>query len=153
MTRGADTDALIERIVAGNDSIAALGIALNVAQTRPAVSPVSEALISPPAPLAGRYRTLRAGIQHQDVEPDWLSSRRSARGALAVDALNTLDVRAEDLRSIAALHVLQNDAAAAMRARKTIQDFADAPDFEFEELRDQPGAREYADEQARTFAA
>lgn len=153
MTRGTDTDALIERIVAGNDSIAALGTALNVAQTRPAVSAVSEALIS-------HQRLWRADIERCAQEFSIKTSsqigfhREDQRdSALAVDALNTLDIRAEDLRSIATRHVLQNDAAAAMRARKTIQGFADAPDFEFEELRDQPGAREYANEQARTFAA
>lgn len=40
---GADGDALIERTVSGNQTIGALGIALNVAFAQPTVTPVSEA--------------------------------------------------------------------------------------------------------------
>ncbi|MFK4871886.1 hypothetical protein [Novosphingobium sp. ZW T3_23] len=150
---GADGDALIERIVRGNDSIAALGIALHVALVNPAVTQVNEALVT-------TQRLWRADIQRFVQEPSvrtssqigfWQEHHR--KDAMAVEALNTLPVRSQEIRRLAALHVLQVDAAAAQRVRDSIKAFTDAPDFELEEERSHPGARDQAVEQARTHAA
>ena len=150
---GADGDALIERIVHGNDSIAALGIALHVALARPAVTPVNEALVT-------TQRLWRADIQRYVQEASVRSSSQIGfwqehhrKDATAVEALNTLPVRLEEIRSLATLHVLQVDAAAAKRVRDAITAFGDTPDFELEEERDHPGALDHAAEQARTYAA
>jgi hypothetical protein len=150
---GADGDALIERIVSGNDSIAALGIALHVALMRPAVTRVSEALVT-------TQRLWRADIQRYVQEASVRSSSQIGfwqehhrKDAMAVETLNTLPVRSEEIRRLATIHVLQIDASAAQRVRDAIKAFADAPDFELEEERNHPDAREHAAEQARTHAA
>jgi hypothetical protein len=150
---GTDGDVLIERIVRGNDSIAALGIALHVALAKPAVTPVNEALVT-------TQRLWRADIQRYVQEVSVRSSSQIGfwqehhrKDAMSVEALNTLPVRSEEIRSLATLHVLQVDTAAAQRVRAAITAFADAPDFELEEERNHPGARDDAAEQARTYAA
>lgn len=150
---GADGDALIERIVRGDDSIAALGIALHVALARQTVTPVNEALVT-------TQRLWRADIQRYVQEASVRSSSQIGfwqehhrKDATAVEALNTLPVRSEEIRSLATLHVLQVDATAAQRVRDAITAFADAPDYELEEERNHPGARDHAAEQARTYAA
>lgn len=150
---GADGDQLIERIVRGNDSIAALGIALHVALARPAVTPVNEVLVT-------TQRLWRADIQRYVQEASIRSSSQIGfwrehhrKDATAVEALNTLPVRSEEIRSLATLHVLQVDAVAAQRVREAITAFADAPDFELEEERNHPDARDHAAEQARTYSA
>jgi hypothetical protein len=48
---------------------------------------------------------------------------------------------------------VQVSVAAAQRVRDAIKAFVDAPEFELEEERNHPGARDYAAEQARTHAA
>ena len=153
METGADADAMIERIVTGNDSIAVLGVALNVAQARPAVSPTTEAMVS-------SQRLWEADITRCAQEVSIKSSSQigfyredQRESAQAVDALNTRDIRSADIRTLAALHVLQHDAGAAERVRATITRFTEAPNFELEEARDQPDAKAHAEEQARTFAA
>ncbi|CAN1568515.1 MAG: hypothetical protein ACOVN5_09570 [Aquidulcibacter sp.] len=150
---GVDSDTLIERIVRGNDSIAALGIALHVALARPSISPVNEALVT-------CQRLWSADMQRYVQEAGIRSSSQigfrqenQRRDAMAVEALNTLPVRAEEIRSLAMLHVLQSDAVAAQRVRDAIKAFADAPDFELEERPNHPAAWENASEQARTYAA
>jgi hypothetical protein len=150
---GTDGDVLIERIVRGNHSIAALGIALHVALAKPAVTPVNEALVT-------TQRLWRADIQRYVQEASIRSSSQIGfwqehhrKDATAIEALNTLSVRSEEIRSLATLHVLQVDAAAAQRVRDAIAAFADAPEFELEEERNHPGARDHAAEQARTYAA
>lgn len=150
---GTDGDALIERIVRGNDSIASLGISLHVALAKPAITPVNEALVS-------TQRLWHADIQRYVEEASVRSSSQIGfwqehhrKDAMAVEALNTLPVRSEEIRSLATIHVLQADAAAAQRVRDAITAFAGAPDFELEEERDHPGARDHAAEQARTYAA
>ncbi|WP_208451592.1 hypothetical protein, partial [Burkholderia gladioli] len=65
--KGAAGDALIERIVTGNDSIAALGIALHIALTTPAVTRVNEALVT-------TQRLWRADIQRYVEESSIRSS-------------------------------------------------------------------------------
>lgn len=149
----ADGDRLIERIVRGNDSIAALGIALHVALARPAVTPVNEVLVT-------TQRLWRADIQRYVQEASVRSSSRIGfwrehhrKDATAVEALNTLPVRSKEIRSLATLHVLQDDTVAAQRVREAITAFADAPDFELEEERNHPDAWDHAAEQARTYAA
>ncbi|MEG8053144.1 hypothetical protein QP185_07605 [Sphingomonas aerolata] len=150
---GSEGDALIDRIVRGNDSIAALGIALHVALARPAVTPVNEALVT-------TQRLWRADIQRYVQEASVRSSSQIGfwrdhhrKDATAVEALNTLPVRSEEIRSLATLHVLQVDTAAAQRVRDAITAFAGTPDFELEEERNHSGARDHAAEQARTYAA
>lgn len=150
---GADGDQLIERVVRGNDSIAALGIALHVALAKPTITPVNEALVT-------TQRLWRADIQRYVQEASVRSSSQIGfwqehhrKDATAVEALNTLPVRSEEIRSLATLHVFQVDAAAAQRVRDAITAFADAPDFELDEERNHPGARDHAEEQARTYAA
>ncbi|WP_186183827.1 ATP-binding protein [Burkholderia gladioli] len=151
--KGAAGDALIERIVTGNDSIAALGIALHIALTRPAVTRVNEALVT-------TQRLWRADIQRYVEESSIRSSsqigfwqKHHRKDALAVEALNTLPVRLEEIRNLATIHVLQVDASAAQRVRNAIRAFVDAPDFELEEERNHPGARDHAAAEARTHAA
>lgn len=150
---GADGDQLIERIVRGNDSIAALGIALHVALARPTITPVNGALVT-------TQRLWRADIQRYVQEASIRSSSQIGfwqehhrKDATAVEALNTLPVRSEEIRSLATLHVLQIDTAAAQRVRDAITAFADVPDFELDEERNHPSARDHAAEQARTYAA
>ena len=150
---GVDGDALIERIVHGNESIAALGIALHVALAKPRVTPVNEALVT-------AQRLWRADIQRYVQEASIRSSsqigfwqERHRKDAMAVEALNTLPVRSEEIRSLATLHVFQKDDADSQRVRDAITAFADAPDFELEEERNHPSARKHAVEQARTYAA
>ncbi|MEP2551294.1 MAG: hypothetical protein ABJH26_08380, partial [Marinomonas sp.] len=147
---GADGDALIEQIVRGNDSIASLGIALNVALAKPAVTPVNEILVS-------TQRLWRADIQRYAQETSIRSSSQIGfwqehhrKDAMAVEELNALPVRSEEIRSLATLHVFQTVDAHAQRVRDAINAFADAPDFEFEEERNDPGARDDALEEART---
>ncbi|MFN4012139.1 MAG: hypothetical protein ACK4K8_19485 [Pannonibacter sp.] len=150
---GTDGDALIERIVSGNQSIAALGIALHVALAKPAITRVSEALVTTqrlwPADI-GRY-VQEASIRSSSQIGFWREHHR--KDAVAVNALNTRAVRSEEIRSLVALHVLQTDPEAAQRVRQAILAFADSPDFELEEERNHPSARARAAEQARTNAA
>jgi hypothetical protein len=150
---GTEADALIERIVSGNNSIAALGIALHVSLARPAISPVNEALVT-------TQRLWRADIQRYVQEASIRSSSQIGfwqehhrKDAMAVEALNTLPVRSEEIRSLATLHVLQADPVAAQRVRQAITSFAEAPDVELEEERNDTGAWDEAAEQARTYAA
>lgn len=150
---GTDGDTLIERVVRGNHSIAALGIALHLALARPAVSPVNEALVT-------TQRLWRADIERYVQEASIRSSSQigfwreiDRKDAIAVEALNSHPVRADEIRSLATLHILQVDPEAASRVREAILGFAYSPDFELEEARDHAGARDQAYEQARTFAA
>ncbi len=150
---GADVDALIERIVCGNQSIAALGIALHVALANPVITRVSEALVT-------TQRLWRADIERYVQEVSIRSSSQIGfwrehhrKDAAAVEALNTRAVRSEEIRTLVTLHVLQTDPEAAKRVRQAILSFADSPDFELEEARNHPGARNHALEQARTYAA
>lgn len=150
---GADGDAIIERIVRGNQSIAALGIALHVALAKPVITRVSEALVT-------TQRLWRADIERYVQEVSIRSSSQIGfwrenhrKDAVAVESLNTRAVRSEEIRTLVTLHVLQTDPEAAQRVRQAISSFADSPDFELEEARDHPGARDYALEQARTYAA
>ncbi|WP_126174626.1 hypothetical protein [Altericroceibacterium xinjiangense] len=110
--------------------------------------------------LVTTQRLWRADIQRYAQEASVRSSSQIGfwqehhrKDAMAVEALNTLPVRSEEIRSLATLHILQGDAADAHRVRDAITAFADAPDFELEEERNHPGAREHAAEQARTHAA
>ncbi|MGF3021658.1 hypothetical protein ACQVP2_02365 [Methylobacterium aquaticum] len=150
---GADGDALIQRIVKDNHSIAALGIALHVALARPAVSPVNEALVI-------TQRLWHADIERYVQEVSIRSSSQigflrevQRKDAMAVEALNSHAVRSKDIRALALLHVLQANPEGASRVRKAILEFAHSPDFELEEARNHPGARDEAYERARTFAA
>lgn len=150
---GADGDELIERIVRGNQSIAVLGIALHVALARPAVTPVNEALVT-------TQRLWRADIQRYVKEAEIRSSSQIGfyrenhrKDAVAVEALNTHAVRSAEIRNLATFHVFQTDPDAALRVRSAIQAFADSPDYELEEERNHPSARDHAAEEARTHAA
>lgn len=150
---GAESDALIERVVKDNHSIAVLGIALRVALARPAVTPINEE-------LATTQRLWRADVERYAQEPSIRSSSQigfwredQRKDAMAVEALNTRDVRGTEIRTLATLHVLQPDAEAAKRVRGKILGFANSPDFEYEEARNDPDARDRASELARTFAA
>ena len=150
---GADGDALIERIVSGNQSIAALGIALHVALARPAVTPVNEALVT-------TQRLWQADIERYVKEGEVRSSSQIGfyrehhrKDAVAVEALNTHAVRSTEIRNLATLHIFQTDPNVAQRVRRAILAFADSPDFELEEAKNHPGARARSVEQARTFAA
>jgi len=150
---GVEGHALIERIVRDNHSVAVLGIALRVALARPAISPVNEALVT-------TQRLWRADIERYVQEVSIRSSSQIGfwredhrKDAMAVEALNTRAVRSAEIRTLATLHVLQTDPEAARRVRETILGFANNPDFELEEDRNHPGARDRAYEQARTFSA
>ncbi|MEM7517978.1 MAG: hypothetical protein AAF368_13770, partial [Planctomycetota bacterium] len=148
---GDDSDALIQRIVSDHHSIAALGIALHVALAKPAVTPVNEALVT-------TQRLWRADIERYAQETSIRSSsqigfdRNQRQDAEAVEVLNTHDIRSHEIRTLVTMHVLQTDAGAAQRVRDLILAFAESPDFELEEERNHPEAREHALEKARTFA-
>ena len=150
---GADGDAVIQRIVSGNQSIAALGIALHVALAKPMITRVNEALVA-------TQRLWRADIERYVQEVSIRSSSQIGfwrehhrKDAVAVEALNTRTVRTEEIRTLVTLHALQTDPEAAQRVRQAILSFADSPDFELEEARNHPAARDHALEQARTYAA
>lgn len=150
---GAGIDILIEKIVKGNHSIASLGIALHVALARPAVTPVTEALVS-------TQRLWGADIERWAQEGSirlssqiGFSREEQRKDALAVDALNNHAVRSKEIRSLAILHVLQADETARARVQAAILSFADTPDFEFVEAKLHHELREQADEQDRSFAA
>jgi hypothetical protein len=150
---GVEGEALIERIVRDNHSIAVLGIALHVALARPAISPTNEVLVT-------AQRLWRADIERCAQEVSIRSSSQIGfwredhrKDAMAVEALNTCAGRSAEIRTLATLHVLQSDPEAARRVREAILGFANTPDFELEEARNHPDARDRAYEQARTFSA
>ncbi|MFL6726020.1 MAG: hypothetical protein ACJ8FS_05850 [Sphingomicrobium sp.] len=150
---GARVDTLIEQVVTDHHSIAALGTAVQIALANPGITPVSEALIK-------TQRLWRADVQRCAQEPSISTSSQigftrpeQRTDALAVQALNKRAVRSTEIRTLATLHVLQNDAAAAERVRAAISDFGKSPDFELEEEREHDAARASAEEIARTYAA
>lgn len=150
---GTEPDALIRRVVDGNDAIAVLGVAVNVALAAGAVSPTTRALVV-------SQRLWQADVERFAQEASIRSSSQMGfmredqrESALAVDALNTRPVRQLDLRRLATLHVLRVDQDAAESVRVAIRSFADRPPFEFEEEREDEARRAHYDEQARAHAA
>lgn len=138
---GRDVDAVIQDIVVGNNSIAALGAAVCVALRAFVVSDATRPLLHSP-------RLWRADLQRFVEESGFgLSSQigfsaSDRQHAQAVDAMSGDTVRQRELRQLVAAEVLQSQATQSNSMLDVIRAFAEDLPFEFEEDQSNPEVRE-----------
>lgn len=147
---GASADAVIEKLVRGNEAVAVLAVAVSVALKSQAVSEVT-------LPLYTSQRLWDYDL-HRNIYDRGEAATASMIGfdrpsdrphADAVIALNNMPFRKRWLREYITLVLLPGRGALADRARKAILLFPDDLPFEYEEQKAYPEANEALLEKAR----
>lgn len=141
LEQGRSADTLIQEIIVGNDSIAALGAAVCVALRALAVSDVTRPLLRCP-------RLWRADLQRFVEESGFKISaqigfdRKDRQHAQAVEILNSDEARQRELRQLVARDVLGSEATQPDSLPDVIRDFAADLPFEYEEDQNNSAIRE-----------
>lgn len=146
---GWSVDAVIEAIVRGNESIAAVGLAV-------AVLLKSQAVTKATLPLLTSQRLWRYDLERKVQEVSTGSSSMigffrpaDLTHAEAVRALNALPFRQHWLRDYIPLILLAADETLAKHAREAMEAFGTNLPFEYEEQKAQPGFVKKLTEEAR----
>ena len=139
LERGTDPDGLIRQIVEGNESIASLALALAVARQAGVVSDTVQPILESPRIWRADIRRGREEISFKTSSLIGFTDESHRPHAEAVDAINKRRVRQDDIRDLVGTYVLVTSRSEKMRA--AIRRFAEEPEYDFEEHRNEPGAR------------
>ena len=145
-------DGLIQQIVAGNECIAVLGIAIAIAlqaqQTAEAVFP----LVTSHRLLAADHNRMLQDLTSSSANLMGFSDKSELPHMEAIKAANARPVRKNELRWLLSVFFLQGGKDLSDRTRQAVLNFTQELPFQLEERQNIKEAREYLAQQANEYA-
>ena len=152
LERGRPLDGLIQHIVAGNECIAVLGIAVAIAlqaqQTVEAVFP----LVTSQRLLAADHNRMIQDHTGSSARLIGFRDKSDLPHAEAVKAANGRPVRKTELRWLLSMFFLQGGKDLSNRTAQAVRNFTQELPFQPEEFRNVKEAQEYLTQQAKEYA-
>jgi hypothetical protein len=145
-------DGLIQHIVAGNECIAVLGIAVAVALQTQQTAEVVFPLVTSQRLLAADYNRILQDLSSSRDNMIGFRDKNDLPHVEAIELANARPVRKMELKWLLSLFFLQSPKDLSNRIVQAVRNFTQELPFQLEEQRNMKEAREYLTQQASEYA-